>query len=38
MLEAETTEGMIGSSSSQEEKPRRKLEFFLILIALHFFL
>lgn len=28
MLEMETTEGMIGSSSAQEEKPHRKLDFF----------
>lgn len=33
----ESTEGMIESSSTQKEKPPRKLEFFLILIALNFF-
>lgn len=37
MLEMKIPEGIIGSSSAQEEKPCRKLEFFLILIALKFF-
>lgn len=37
MLEMETTKDMIGSSSTQKEKPPGKLEFFLILIALKFF-